>query len=65
MPYSIKAGSRIGDPPHHPKVTLRTPCWACGEILEKLVPARRRAHRHFSWRCEECDVAWSGPGEVA
>jgi len=48
---------------HH--VTLRTACWACDQVLEKQVPRRSHGHRYFNWRCDDCDVAWSGPGDAA
>jgi hypothetical protein len=50
--------------PARREVTLRTLCWACGGVLTKLVLARRLAHRHFSWRCDGCEVAWVGPGDA-
>jgi hypothetical protein len=47
------------------QVTLRTSCWACGEMLEKEVPRQALHHRYLSWRCDGCDVAWAGPGDAA
>jgi hypothetical protein len=44
-------------------VVLRTSCWSCGQTLQKEVPRKNQDHRHFSWQCNPCDVAWTGPGD--
>jgi hypothetical protein len=44
-------------------VVLHTSCWCCGQALQKEVPRKNRGHRHFAWRCDPCDVAWTGPGD--
>jgi hypothetical protein len=62
MPPIHHAASSAAD---GPSVTLRTSCWACGEVLEKEVPRHAHGHRYLSWRCDECDVAWAGPGDAA
>lgn len=38
-------------------------CWACGRTLTRQVAKRNRRQRHFTWTCQLCEVAWSGPGE--
>jgi hypothetical protein len=48
-----------------PSAVVRTSCWACGSVLEKEVPRRNLRHRHLRWSCDDCEVSWSGPGEVA
>jgi hypothetical protein len=37
-------------------------CWSCGAEVFKAVHRRRRGLGHVAWSCENCDVAWSGPG---
>jgi hypothetical protein len=64
-PIDPEAVAPAGGPPAPRHVTIRTSCWVCGEVLEKQVPPRRHGHRYFNWRCDECEVAWAGPGEVA
>jgi hypothetical protein len=44
------------------QLVVRTSCWSCGAWIRKAVPVRQRDHQHFSWSCEACDVAWTGPG---
>jgi hypothetical protein len=44
------------------QVLVSTSCWSCEAWIRKEVPARQRNHQHFSWSCEACDVAWTGPG---
>jgi len=45
-------------------VLVSTSCWSCGASLGKHVPIRHRNHKHFTWTCEDCDVAWAGPGSA-
>ncbi|WP_112248911.1 hypothetical protein [Kribbella monticola] len=44
------------------RVLVSTSCWSCGAGIWKAVLARQRNHQHFSWSCDACDVAWTGPG---
>ncbi len=53
-------------PAGHPavgQVLVGTRCWSCEKELFKTVPGLHRGHGHFSWACEACEVAWSGPAE--
>lgn len=43
-------------------VLVSTSCWSCGAGLRKVVRFQQRHHQHFTWSCDACDVAWTGPG---
>jgi hypothetical protein len=43
-------------------VVVHNACWCCGQMLEKVVPRRNHRHQYFTWRCQPCDVEWTGPG---
>jgi hypothetical protein len=39
-------------------------CWSCNALLSRRIARRNLEHRHFTWSCRECDVAWRGPGRL-
>jgi hypothetical protein len=39
-------------------------CWSCDALQSKRVARRNLEHRHFTWSCHDCDVAWRGPGRL-
>lgn len=40
------------------EVLVATTCWSCGVRLVKAIRRAAARHRHVSWACARCDVAW-------